>query len=37
MEVSEDEIVQQYATYCKQCLRNTLSPHEYECTCFSCG
>ena len=37
MELTEDEIIQKYATNCGHCNRNTLLPYEYEYTCFSCG
>ena len=37
MELSEDEIFKKYAERCGHCPRNTLFPHEYEGTCFSCG
>ena len=37
MELTEDEIVQNYGKRCGHCNRNTLLPYEYEFTCFSCG
>ena len=37
MNLSEDEIIQKSAKHCGHCKRNTLLPHEYEFTCFSCG
>ena len=37
MELTEDEIIEEYAKRCGQCNRNTLLPYEYEFTCFSCG
>ena len=37
MELTEDEIREKYAKKCGHCNRNTLFPHEYEFTCFSCG
>ena len=37
MELTEDEIIQNYAKNCGHCKRNTLLPYEYEYTCFSCG
>ena len=37
MELTEDEVKQKYAKLCGLCNRNTLLPHEYEFTCFSCG
>ena len=32
MNLSEDEIVQNYAENCGHCERNTLLPYEYEFT-----
>ena len=37
MELTEDEIIQNYGKRCGNCNRNTLLPYEYELTCFSCG
>ena len=37
MELTEDEIIQKYATNCGHCNRNILLPYEYEFTCLSCG
>ena len=37
MELTEDEIIQNYGNRCGHCNRNTLLPYEYEFTCFSCG
>ena len=37
MNLSEDEIIQNYSKRCGHCNRNTLLPYEYEYTCFSCG
>ena len=37
MELTEDKTIQKYAKHCGHCNRNTLLPHEYEFTCFSCG
>ena len=37
MEITEHEFIQRYAEKCGHCTRNTLLPHEYEFTCFSCG
>ena len=38
MELTEDEITQNYGKHCGHCNRNTtLLPYEYEITCFSCG
>ena len=37
MNLSEDEIIEKYATKCLHCNRNTLLPYEYAFTCFSCG
>ena len=37
MELTEDEIIQNYAKQCRHCNRNILLPYEYEWTCFSCG
>ena len=37
MNLSEDEIIQKFGKRCRHCNRNTLLPHEYEFTCFSCG
>ena len=37
MELSEDEIIQNYGKNCRHCNRKTLLPYEYEWICFSCG
>ena len=37
MELTEDEIIKNYAEHCGHCNRITLLPNEYEWTCFSCG
>ena len=37
MNLTEDEIFQNYGKRCGHCKRNTLLPYEYEITCFSCG
>ena len=37
MELTEDEIIENYGENCGHCNRNTLLPYEYEFTCFSCG
>ena len=37
MELTENEIIENYAEHCRHCNRNTLLPYEYELTCFSCG
>ena len=37
MELTEDEIIQNYAKKCGHCSRNTSLPYEYEWTCFSSG
>ena len=37
MELTEDEIMQNYGTQCGHCVRSTLLPYENELTCFSCG
>ena len=37
MELTEDEIIQNYAKRCGHSNRNTLLPYEYEFTCFSFG
>ena len=37
MELTEDEIIQNYAKNCGHCNRNTLLPYEYEFTCIACG
>ena len=36
MELTEDDIVEKYGKHCGHCNRNTLLPHEFEWTCFSC-
>ena len=37
MELTEDHITEKYAKKCLQCLRKTLLPFYYECTCIACG
>ena len=37
MNLSEDQIIENYAKKCGHCYRNTLLPYEYEFTCLSCG
>ena len=37
MELTEDEIIQNYGKNCGNCNRNTLLPYQYEWICFSCG
>ena len=37
MNLTEDEIIQNYAKKCGHCNRHNLLPYEYEFTCFSCG
>ena len=37
MNLSEDEIVQNYGKQCGHCNRNTLRPYEYELTFVACG
>ena len=37
MELTEDQIIEEYGKRCGHCNRNTLFPYEYEFTCFSCG
>ena len=37
MELTEDEIIQKNGKHCGHCNRNTLLPHKYEYSCFSCG
>ena len=37
MELTEDEIIQNYAKRCGRCNRSFLLPYEDEFTCFSCG
>ena len=35
MELTEDEIIENYGKNCGHCNRNTLLPYEYEFTCIS--
>ena len=37
MELTENEIIQEYAKRCGHCNRSTLLAYEYDFTCFSCG
>ena len=37
MNLSEDQIIENYGENCRNFNRNTLLPYEYEFTCFSCG
>ena len=37
MELTEDEIIQNYAKKCGNCKRNTLLPYEYEFICITFG
>ena len=37
MELTENEIIQNYGKHCGHCNRNTLLPNEYEWNCISCG
>ena len=37
MELTENEIIENYAKNCGHCNRNTLLPYEYEFTCIACG
>ena len=37
MELTEVEIIQNFAKRCGHCNRNTLLPYEYEFTCIVCG
>ena len=37
MELTEGETIAKYGKQCRNCLRNTFLPCEYECTCVSCG
>ena len=37
MELTEDEIIQNYGERCGHCNRNTLPPYEYEWSCLLCG
>ena len=37
MELTEDEIIQNYARKCLHSYLKTLLPYEDEFTCFSCG
>ena len=37
MELTEDQIFENYGKPCGHCNRHTLLPYEYEYTCLSCG
>ena len=37
MELTDDEVIQNYAKRFAHCNQNTLLPYEYEFTCISCG
>ena len=37
MELTENEIFQNYAEHGKHCLINTLPTHQYEFICIACG
>ena len=37
MELTEDEIIQNYAKCFGHCNRNTFLPYEYEFSCIACG
>ena len=37
MNLSEDEIIQNYGKRCGHCNHNTLLPYEYEWSCFLCN
>ena len=37
MELTADEIIQNYGKRCPRCNGNTLKPYEYEFLCVSCG
>ena len=37
MELTEDEIIQNYGKRCGHCNLNTLLPYVYEWSCLSCG
>ena len=37
MELTADEIIENYGKHCRYCNRKTLLPYEYEFTCFVCG
>ena len=37
MNLSENEIFENYAKKCRHCNRNTFLPYEYDWTCISCG
>ena len=36
MQLSEDQIFENYGKHCGHCNQNTLLPYEYEFTCISC-
>ena len=37
MELTEDEIIQNYGKQCGRCSETTFLPYEHQFTCFSCG
>ena len=37
MELFEDKVNEKYGNQCKHCLRKTLHPYDYECTCIALG
>ena len=37
MELTEEEIIQNYARHRGHCLRNNLIQYEYDISCISCG
>ena len=36
MEKSEDQVIEKYAE-CMHCLKNIISPYEFEWSCVACG
>ena len=37
MEVTDNQIIKNFAQQCMRCFRFTILPYEYEWTCFSYG
>ena len=37
MELTEDQIIEEYRKKCLHCNRKCLLPYEYEWTCVACG
>ena len=37
MELTEDELIENYGIHSIHCFQNTKQPYEYEWTCISCG